>query len=217
MVLAIYRYESATGAHVSSHLEPPSHLPPHPIPLGCPRALALSALLHALNLDWLLVLHMVIYMFQCSSLKSSHLRLLPQSPKVWFLKVQELVIQSCPTLCDPMDCSPPGSSVHGNPQARILEWFSLLFSRGSSPPRDQTRVSCIAGRLCTIWATREAWLLLEALLIEFFIADTPARMQQFSSDEDKNFSLPLPRFRVSVEGSHRCWLIHWWTDSNASE
>ena len=47
--------------------------------------------------------------------------------------------QSCLTLCNPMDCSPPGSSVHGILQARILEWVTVLFSRRSSPPRDQTR------------------------------------------------------------------------------
>ena len=60
-----------------------SHLPPHPISLGCPRALALSALLHASNLHWWSILHMVtIYMFQCYSLNSSHPCLLPGSPKV---------------------------------------------------------------------------------------------------------------------------------------
>ena len=51
------------------------------------------------------------------------------------------------TVCDPMGCSLPGSSVHGIFQARILEWVAMLFSRGSSRPRDQTLVSCIAGRL----------------------------------------------------------------------
>ena len=65
------------------------------------------------------------------------------------------VAQSCPTLCDPMDCSPPGSSVHGIFQAWILEWVAVSFSRGSSWPRDRTRVSCIVGRCFTIWATRE--------------------------------------------------------------
>ena len=64
--------------------------------------------------------------------------------------------QSCPTLCDPMDCSPPGSSVHGVLQARIVGWVAISFSRGSSWPRDQTWVCCIAGRLFTIWATRDA-------------------------------------------------------------
>ena len=57
-----------------------------------------------------------------------------------------LVTHSCPTLCDPVDCSPPGSSVHWIPQAGILEGIAFPFSRGSSPPRDQTRVSCIGRR-----------------------------------------------------------------------
>ena len=57
--------------------------------------------------------------------------------------------------CDPMVCSLPGSSVHGILQARILEWVAIFFSRGSSWPRDRTWVSCIAGRLFIIWATRE--------------------------------------------------------------
>ena len=54
--------------------------------------------------------------------------------------------QSCPTLCDPVDCSPPGFSVHGILQARILAWVTISFSRGSSQPRDRTWVSCIRGR-----------------------------------------------------------------------
>ena len=66
------------------------------------------------------------------------------------------VTQSCPTLCNPMDSSPPGSPVHGIPQTRILEWVSLPFSRASSWHRDRTWVFCIGGRFFTIWATREA-------------------------------------------------------------
>ena len=58
--------------------------------------------------------------------------------------------------CDPMDCSMPGSSVRGILQARILEWVALSFFRGSSWPRNQTWVSCIAGRWFTSWAMREA-------------------------------------------------------------
>ena len=65
-----------------------------------------------------------------------------------------LVAQLCPTLCDTMNCSPPGSSVHGILQARILELVVIPFSRGSSWPRDQTWVSCIAGRFFTVWGTR---------------------------------------------------------------
>ena len=65
------------------------------------------------------------------------------------------VSQLCPTLCDPLDCSPPGSSIHGIFQARELEWVAIAFSRGSSQPRDWTQVSLIVGRPFTIWATRE--------------------------------------------------------------
>ena len=75
------------GAHVSPHPESPTLLPPHLIPLGCPRAPDLSVLLDALNLHWSSILHMVIYMFQCYSLKSSHPRLLPQSSKVCSLRL----------------------------------------------------------------------------------------------------------------------------------
>ena len=68
------------------------------------------------------------------------------------------VTQSYPTLCDPMDCSLPGSSIHGIFQARILEWVAISFSRGSSQPRDRTLVSHIAGRRFTLWAIREIHL-----------------------------------------------------------
>ena len=60
----------------------------------------------------------------------------------------------CPTLCDPMDCSPPGSSVPRISQARILEWVAISFSRGPSRPRGQTRISCTDRRalyLCATW------------------------------------------------------------------
>ena len=72
------------------------------------------------------------------------------------LKVKVLVTQLCLTLCSPMDCSPPGSSVHGILWARILECFATPFSRGSSQRRDWTQVSCIAGGSFTVWATRKS-------------------------------------------------------------
>ena len=72
------------------------------------------------------------------------------------LYVKVLVAHLCLTLCDPMNCSPPGSSVHGFSQARILEWVAIPFSRGSSWHRDWTWLSCIAGGCFTFWATREA-------------------------------------------------------------
>ena len=67
-----------------------------------------------------------------------------------------VVTQSCPTLCDPMDCSPPGSSVHGILQARILEWVAISSFRGCSRPRDRTWAFRITGRCFTLWATKEA-------------------------------------------------------------
>ena len=68
-----------------------------------------------------------------------------------------LVAKPCPTICDPMDYSPPGSSVPGISQARILEWVAISFSRGSSWPRDWTHVyvSCIGKQILYYWATRE--------------------------------------------------------------
>ena len=72
------------------------------------------------------------------------------------MKWKVLVAQSCPTLCDPMDGSLPGTSVHGILQARVLEQVASPFSRGSSQARDQTQVSYIADRFFTSWATREA-------------------------------------------------------------
>ena len=63
------------------------------------------------------------------------------------------VAQLCLTLCNPMDCSLPGSSVHGIFQARILEWGAISFSRVTSQPRAQTQVSLIVGRRFTVWAT----------------------------------------------------------------
>ena len=75
--------------------------------------------------------------------------------KTYENKKVKVVSQLCPTLCDPIDCSPPGSSVLGILQARILEWVAISFSRGSSQPRDWTHVSHFAGRFFTIRTTRE--------------------------------------------------------------
>ena len=77
-------------------------------------------------------------------------------PKHLNMKVKVLVAQSSLTICNPMNCSLPGSSVHGTSQARILEWGAIPFSRGSSRPRDRTHVSWIGGRFFTFSATREA-------------------------------------------------------------
>ena len=82
-----------------------------------------------------------------------------------------------------MDCSPPGSSVHGIHQARILEWDAILFSRGSSQARDRTQVSSIAGRFFIVWATKKASLY-------------PCKL--FTTDTE------------SFVGEHFPWLRFWW-------
>ena len=103
-----------------------------------------------------------------------------------------LVAESSPTLFDPMDCSLPGSSVHGILQARILQWVAIPSSRGSSQPRDQTQVSCIAGRFFAIWATSQS-------LPQDFLVQTSTYLR------DHCFSLPSewPFFRKHVLNSTR--------------
>ena len=73
------------------------------------------------------------------------------------------VTQSYPTICDPMGCSLPHSSVHGIFQAIVLEWIAISFSRGSSQPRAQTWVSRTVDRCFTVWATKEEFLILNGM------------------------------------------------------
>ena len=99
------------------------------------------------------------------SLNVLYCRLIKSLHSEWVSEVSK-VAQSCPTLCDPVDCSPPGSSVHGVLQARILEWVAISFSRGSSEPRNWTHVSLIAGRRFNLWATRANPKLFQLLTVE---------------------------------------------------
>ena len=92
-----------------------------------------------------------------------------------------LFTQLCLTLCDPMDHSPQGSSVHGILQARTLEQVAMPSSRGSSQPRDRTQVSHLAGRFFTTWATREAHLMFTAAL--FTIAKMWKQAKGLCTDE----------------------------------
>ena len=82
-------------------------------------------------------------------------------------EMKVLVTQLCPTLCDPMDCSPPRSSVHGILQVRILEWIVISSSRESSKPRNRTQVSCITGRFFTIWTALFPFFLINKQLLLF--------------------------------------------------
>ena len=82
----------------------------------------------------------------------------PQTPTVPLYSHHHECAQSCMTLCNSMDGSLPGSSIHGILQARILEWVAIPFCRESSRPRNWTRVLCIVGWFFSVWATREAQL-----------------------------------------------------------
>ena len=93
--------------------------------------------------------------FWPTSCKSGALMTLSSDLIIW-LQFRSLRAQSCPTLCDPTDCGPPGSSVNGIFWARILEWVAMPFSGGSSLPGDWTQVSCTAGRFFT---TEPLWKL----------------------------------------------------------
>ena len=97
------------------------------------------------------------------------LGLLNQKP--WETSCCCLVAQSCWLFCDPVDCSQPGSSVHGTLQARILEWVAISFSRGSSQSRDWTCISCVCRWILYHWVTWKAQtrlLITSWLIVHFF-------------------------------------------------
>ena len=90
--------------------------------------------------------------------------------------------QSCLSLCYPLDCSLPGSSVHENFQARILEWVAISSSKGSSPPRDGTRisyVSCTAGRYFCSFRSK--------FIQEIFIVYFMKQEWEYSGEQDTKF------------------------------
>ena len=87
-------------------------------------------------------------------------------------RVHAKLLQSCLTLCDAMDCSPPGSFVHGIIQARIMESVAISFSRGSSGPRDKTQVSCIAQILYRLSHLKPASGPLEVQQMNHHVTDT---------------------------------------------
>ena len=127
-----------------------------------------------------------------------------------------LVIQSCPTLCDPMDCSPPGFSVYGIFQTRIPEWIAISFSRGCSWPREWNCISCSMSRLILYhWATWEVQT--KNIFVLKFCRNEPA---QFSSSK---FIISLPWelfFSTNPEtnflGSQRVLKIHYDPSSTSS-
>ena len=129
----------------AAHLSRVCNLPPtRPFP-----ALTSGCLYCSLIASWRWHFETASHTFVCSpfwALAAFLWFLSPQRGCVPYLAILSEVPQLCLTLCNPMDYSLPGSSVHGVFQARVLEWVAISFSRGSSRPRDRTRVSHIAGR-----------------------------------------------------------------------
>ena len=142
-----------------------------------------------------------------------------------------------------MDWSPPGSSVHGILQARVLEWVAIPFSRGSFLPRDQTQVSCIAGRLFTNWATKESQLSwLYQLSPQCYLINSVVRLhepwnQSLQAQADRpqlsmlafftsytacssgqHISIPICSIQMRGESHHplspKCALFKWRTKNN---
>ena len=139
---------------------------------GSPPGSPVPGILQARTLEWAAISFSNAWKWKVKVKSLSHVQLLATPwttayqapPSMGFFRQEywsgvplpsPLIAQSCPTLCDPMDCSTASSSVHGILQARILVWVAIPFSRGSSWPRDQTQVSGIAGIFFTFWACRE--------------------------------------------------------------
>ena len=119
-------------------------------------------------------------------------------------------LQSGPTLCDPTDYSPPGSSAHGILQARILEWVAIFSSRGSFWPTDQTCISCIIRRVLHHWATKEAHVECgSVLLYTLFLQQTWKAGIAFLLQESKLRKVDCMRLRVTLPcrpGAQWLWL-----------
>ena len=118
------------------------------------------------------------------------------------------VTQSCLTLCDPVDCSLPGSSIHGILQARIQEWLAISFSRGSSQPKDWTWVSHIADGCFNLWATREALPRSKRLLISWLQSPT-AMILEPKKIKSVTVSTVSPSICHEVMGPDAMILVFW--------
>ena len=127
-----------------------------------------------------------------STLKSDWLYSLQPKMEKLYEWVSE-VIQSCPTLCDPMDCSLLGSYIHGIFQSRIMEWVAISFSGRSSQPRDGTWVSRIVGRRFTIWATREVFKALYSQQKQDWELTVAQIMNSLLPNSDLNWKWGKPR------------------------
>ena len=120
---------------------------------------------------------------------------LPTFPHSWMCM---FMTQSCPTLRESMDYSPPGFSVHGILQARILEWVVMPFSRGSSGPRDWIQVSRIAGRFFIAWATPEAPASFLDFLVLCLIFSFLLTVPQFPISQEQKLDSPISSSLLSA-------------------
>ena len=114
-----------------------------------------------------------------------------------------LVTQLCLTLCGSTDCSLPGSFVCGIPQSRILEWVAIPFSKGYSLPKDQTQVSCIAGRFFTIWTTNTPNSFIHWIINSF--TQKIAQVKNFVVKEDSSLFLTgitFSSFKIYSESNY---------------
>ena len=116
------------------------------------------------------------------------------------MKGESEVAQSCPTLCNPKDYSPPGSSVHGVSQARILEWVTIFFSRESSQSRGQTHDSCIAGRFFTTEPSGKPVPRPTLYGCILPLEEHDISVQQVRPDQAKSLDMPLPKPGEDAEG-----------------
>ena len=114
-----------------------------------------------------------------------------------------LLTKTCLILWDPMDCSPPGSSVHGISQARILEWVAISFSRAPSWPKDWIQVSCTEGRFFIVWATVVQFSSVQSLShVWLFAAPWIAGRQASLSITISRTSLRLTSIESVMPSSH---------------
>ena len=118
-------------------------------------------------------------------------------------KSESAVIQSSPTICNPLDSSLPGSSVHGILQAGILEWGAIPFFRGSSRSRDWTQVFSTAGKFFIIWATREA--LCNTKRGDYIISKI---LFNFDINRRSWSSISLSGLKSQTEPSQGAWSCH---------
>ena len=107
-----------------------------------------------------------------------------------------LFAKLCLTLCDPMDRGPPGSSVYGNIQARILEWVAISFSRGSTWTRDQTHVFCIIGTFFTSELPGKSLLVVRSCYSLLVVSMKSKNILLSARNNPISFKMVSPEFRL---------------------